>query len=220
MPTSGWWAPWNGRDDQAYLPRYEQSRPAVTKSADIFQAGYREDLVRGTVNNAGFGYIESAQRWDTQLSVEGKVDYYDEDLYRDMLKDFITMVDDCDIDCQQKGSGLSVVSALLAIPYAMFGLTGIMMLLGNVTAGCRVGAIFCTICSGCVLFIMLLVSATMLFSNYSAVCMKSMTKTAGDGLFWHMADDFRMVVTLWATSWIWLMCFCCCGCANTVQATK
>ena len=113
-----------------------------------------------------------------------------------------------------------MVAALMAIPYAMFGLTGIMMILGNVTPNCRVGAIFCTLCSGCVLFICLLISATMLFSNYSVVCSRSMTKTAGDGIFWYMADDYRMVVTLWATSWIVLMCFCCCGLANTINAQK
>ena len=127
------------------------------------------------------------------------------------------MVDDCDIECQQKGSQLSVVATLLSIPYGLFGLSGIMMIIGNVTPNCRVGALFCSLCSGCLLFIFLLVSATMLFSQYSMVCSRSMVKTAGDGIFWYMADDWRMVWALWSISWPVLMCLCCCGCANAVK---
>jgi hypothetical protein len=76
----------------------------------------------------------------------------------------IDMVDDCDIECQQKGSQLSIVATLLAIPYGLFALSGIMMIIGNVTPNCRVGALFCSLCSGCILFVFLIVTATMLFS--------------------------------------------------------
>ena len=39
--------------------------------------------------------------------------YYNEDLYRNYLSDFIDMVDDCDIDCQQKGSQLTAIAVLM-----------------------------------------------------------------------------------------------------------
>ena len=37
---------------------------------------------------------------DVQVQASGKVDFWDEDLYRDAIRDMITMVDDCDIECQ------------------------------------------------------------------------------------------------------------------------
>lgn len=218
-PVNGWWAPWNGRSDDAYLPSYEQSRPAPTNT-DVFFDGRETVLTKGQLFDSGYGFPLGNKRWDVQVSVQGKVDFWDEDLFKEALRDKITMVDDCDIECQQKGSGLSVVATIMAIPYAMFALTGIMMALGNVTPNCRVGAIFCTFCSGLVLWIMLIVSATMIFSDYSTVCRKSMVKTAGDGIYWYMADDFQMVILLWATSWITLNLFCCCGCMNAVNVQK
>ena len=39
--------------------------------------------------------------WDTRITGigEGHIDWADENLYRDLLKDFIEMREDCDIDC-------------------------------------------------------------------------------------------------------------------------
>ena len=37
---------------------------------------------------------------DVQVSVNGNVDFWDEDMYRDSIRDVIAMVDDCDIECQ------------------------------------------------------------------------------------------------------------------------
>jgi len=32
------------------------------------------------------------------------MDWRDEDLYRDLLKDYIDLIEDCDVDCQKTGS--------------------------------------------------------------------------------------------------------------------
>ena len=41
-----------------------------------------------------------ADVYGTDISVAGKMNWRDEDLYRDLLKDWIDLIEDCDIDCQ------------------------------------------------------------------------------------------------------------------------
>jgi len=43
---------------------------------------------------------EKRQSWSTSIKVSGSMNWADEDLYRDLLKDYIDLMEDCDIDCQ------------------------------------------------------------------------------------------------------------------------
>ena len=42
------------------------------------------------------------------------MNWADEDLYRDFLKDWIDLFEDCDIDCQARGSQLTTIAGLMA----------------------------------------------------------------------------------------------------------
>ena len=138
--------------------------------------------------------------------------YYNENLYRDFLSDYIDMVDDCDIDCQQRGSLLTMIAVLMETLFGLIGLNALFMFIGTWRYTWRVCSIYCTLFM-CIFQLAILASvASMLFTKYNAVCMRSMHTSAGKGEFpWYMSDDFYWTYTLWIISWFLMFGFCCCG---------
>ena len=63
------------------------------------------------------------------LNVDG-INYYNKDIYRDYLDDWITMVDDCDIDCQAKGSQMTLFATLMGTLFGLIGLNALFMFIG------------------------------------------------------------------------------------------
>ena len=51
--------------------------------------------------------------WSTDIKLAdpaATIGSADEDLYRDLLELYIEIVDDCDVDCQAKGSQLTLIA--------------------------------------------------------------------------------------------------------------
>ena len=131
----------------------------------------------------------------------------DKNLYTGILKTHIELMEDCDQDCQKFGSGMSVVAAINQISLAFILLNFLCMFIGTWRWRARVFSTYCTYISCVTQFIILIVSGTMLFTPYAMMCSTSLTKTAGEKVSWHSADDFYMLVWLWATQWIWMFVF-------------
>lgn len=85
--------------------------------------------------------------WDTRITGigEGHIDWADENLYRDLLKDFIEMREDCDIDCQARGSQLTLIATLLGASYGLVCLNSLIMFIGVWRYRARVCSIYCTL---------------------------------------------------------------------------
>ena len=71
----------------------------------------------------------------------------DRDVYKDYLSDFINMVEDCDIDCQAKGSQLTPIAFLMVISHGVVLLNALFMLLGSVMTFFRVVTIYFAVCA-------------------------------------------------------------------------
>lgn len=141
----------------------------------------------------------------------GKLDVYNEDLFINSLTYYIELVDECDIDCQQKGSQVTLAATLSAIPYGFAGLNALFMIIGAWSRNCRLCSIWCTLCVFIFQFAILIVTGTMIFSKYSLGCFGSLTPTAGEGVQWTMSDDMYSMAYLYLAGWFALFVFLCCG---------
>ena len=157
------------------------------------------------------------QSWDTALTVSGSMNWADEDLYRDFLSDYIDLFEDCDVDCQARGSQLTAIAGLLASVYGLVCLNAIFMFIGTWRPGARICSVYCTFAVCLFQFIVLIVAGAMLFTKYNAICSRSVTETMGEGNLWTMADDFYTTISLWAISFITMFCFLCCGLCSTIR---
>ena len=146
-------------------------------------------------------------------------DHKYKEVFVDSLKAYINIVDDCDTDCQKLGGGLSVVAGINQISLGFVMLNFLCMFIGTWRWRARVFSTYCTFVSCFVQFIILIVSATMLFTDYASMCARSMTSTAGD-LQWTMADDWQNIVTAWATQWVWMFIWLCVGMCQQYRPSK
>ena len=110
-----------------------------TEAGIPYALTYNED--REVITNFK-GPVYRKDAWDTALEITGQMNQADLEIYKNYLTRFIDMVDDCDIDCQSKGSQLTFVAFLLAISYAIVFLNSLAMLLGSVRAFWRTLTIY------------------------------------------------------------------------------
>ena len=174
--------------------------------------GYDVGGAATTLNNYPKGSDGSTVNWGTSLTFTGKnIISKDKQLYVDVLKNYITIMEDCDMDCQKFGGGLSVVAAINQISLAFILLNFLCMFIGTWRYRARVFSTYCTYVSCFVQFLILIVSGTMLFTPYAMTCSTSLKKTLGADISWHIADDWYALTVLWATQWIWMFVFVCAG---------
>lgn len=153
--------------------------------------------------------------YDTRLSASGRVNIYEEDLYVDYLEDYITMVEDCDVECQATGSNMTAIASLMGFVYGIVGLNSLFMFIGTWRANWRVCSVFCTIATCFCTFIVLIIVATMLFTSYNAVCARSLYPAWGESVPYTMADDFYWTFFIYILTWIFMFVFACIGmCQN------
>ena len=128
----------------------------------------------------------------------------------DYLKAVIELGEDCDIDCQRRGSQLTLIGLLMGIAYFIIALNSVFMFIGAFRFGFRVFSIYFTMFACAVQLLMIITSSIFLFTKYNALCSKSLTNTF-EGYRWTMADDFQTVIGLWASSFVTMFCVCGCG---------
>ena len=148
--------------------------------------------------------------WDVELSVSGSNNWNQKDLTTDLMKAVRDLEEDCDMDCQKFGSGLSVIAQLMGGAYGIIGLNALFMFIGAWRYRWRVCSVYCTLVACLCQLILSIVSATMLFTKYNNVCGRSLTNTF-EGFRWTMNDDIMMTFNLWVASLILMLPFVCCG---------
>lgn len=150
----------------------------------------------------------------------------DFDLMKRNLKHLDTMKD-CDLDCQAKGSQLSLVAALNIASLTLIFLNGLLGIWGGWSAFSRVAQTYFTIFTCLFQLAILLTCSTMLFTPYALQCYTSLFPTAGGFAedktgftLWTMHDDYVMIIVLWASQFIWMFIFFFIGMCGAYRSEK
>lgn len=123
---------------------------------------------------------------------------------------------DCDLDCQAKGSQLTLVAVLNVASLSLIVLNGLLGIWGGWSSVGRVAQTYFTFFAFLFQMAILIACGTMLFTPYAMSCYTSLFPTAGrpdvggttsGSSLWTMHDDYIMVIGLWASQWIWLFIF-------------
>ena len=162
----------------------------------------------------------AADVWGTYITVAGNMEWRDEDLYRDLLKDYIDLIEDCDVDCQKAGSQLTLIAGLMSTSYGIVALNAIFMFVGVWRYRWRFCSVICTAATCLIQLVLSIVVGALMFTKYNAVCMRSMVKTYGENMIWTMADDWYVTISLWIVSFFAMMFFCCCGLCQAYAPPK
>ena len=129
------------------------------------------------------------------------------------------MYEDCDVDCQAKGSQLTVMAVLGSVMYSVVGLNAIAMFIGTWRYRWRICSVYCTFVACMLQFALLIAIGAMMFTKYNALCARSLVETA-DYYLYTMNDDFYWSFTSWIVSWIWMFVFVCCGMCSAYRPEK
>jgi hypothetical protein len=134
------------------------------------------------------------------------------------LEAIVDLYDDCDLDCQAKGSQMSIVAALNGTALGFIGLNAVFMFIGTWRYRWRVCSVYCTLFSCLFQFATLVTSAVFLFSPYTVtLCSVSLEGTWGS-MPWTMADDFMLNVYLWVSQLFLMFGFLACGLCSAYKA--
>lgn len=144
------------------------------------------------------------------LTVTGKIGWAAKTLTTDYMDAIIDLQADCDISCQKKGSQLTVIAIIMGVAYTVIAANAIIMFIGVWFYRYRFCSFYCTFFSFFLQLIVLIVTASLLFTKYNAVCSLSTTNTY-ENFRWTMRDDFTMTLSLFSISWILLFVFVCFG---------
>lgn len=190
--------------------RSEVNPGLTTTDALVGGANPLQALASPPVDAAG------VENWQTNIKPAQLVDFsekinWKDDIFNDLMKDVTEIIDDCDIDCQAKGSQLSVVHLLNSLALFFIQIQAILMFIGTWRSTARICQVYCNFFTCLFQFAVIITSMALLFSKYSAFCGKSVIRTAGDSLLWTMKDDYDMAVGLVLTQIIWMFAFFFCG---------
>jgi len=138
----------------------------------------------------------------------------------------LEIADTCDIDCMARGSMMTVVAVLNTISLSIIALNAFIMVMGAFTARDRVCSVFFTMFACVFQFIVLMVSAGILFSPFARLCGYSTEPVGGypvmslvAGKDWMMMDDYWTMVGLWAAQIFLMFAFCVIGAIPAFKAT-
>jgi len=139
-----------------------------------------------------------------------------------MKQSLDTLLDlaDCDIDCQAKGSRLTLVATLNEASLALLVINGLLGIWGGWSAIGRISQTYCTLLAFFFQLAILIACGTMLFTPYATTCYRSLMPTVSPTALWTMHDDYVMVVTLWGTQFIWVFIFAVIGLCGAVRSEK
>jgi hypothetical protein len=162
---------------------------------------WRTDIRATQTDGLGLPQGKTAPSWTLN---------WNKDIYIDLVKDVQELIDDCDLDCQAKGSQLTAIAGLNSLALFFIMIQALFMFIGTWKSWARIFQVYCNFFTCIFQFAILCVSAAMLFTKYATFCGQSVVRTAGD-IQWTMRDDYQVIVMLWATQFIWMFAFFFCG---------
>jgi len=170
----------------------------------------------GQVNLPTSSQYEKVTTWKASyqsIAVTNNYQWNDEEMYRDFRKDWLDTFEDCDVDCQAKGSQLTLIAGLLGLVYFLISLNALCMFIGTWRYRWRVCSVYSTGILCLFQFSVIVATGCLLFTKYNGICSKSMRTTSvwDDKFIWTMSDDFYMTFSLWIASIFTMFGFVCCS---------
>ena len=170
----------------------------------------------GEVNLPNSGKYDKVNTWKASyqnLAITDNFNWANEDMYRDFRRSVLETIEDCDVDCQAKGSQLTLIAGLLGLVYFLVGLNALFMFIGTWRYRWRVCSVYFTGVLCLFQFCVLVSTGALLFTKYNGICSKSMRATSvwDEAFIWTMADDFYMTFSLWVASFFTMIGFVCCS---------
>ena len=146
-------------------------------------------------------------------TIKNRFKVSDKELYKGYLEDLIELYEDCDIDCQAKGSQITLIASLMGTVYGIIGLNALFMFIGTWRYRWRVCSVYSTGILCLLQFSVIVATGCLLFTKYNGICSKSMRTTSvwDDKFIWTMSDDFYMTFSLWVASIFTMFGFVCCS---------
>ena len=105
--------------------------------------------------------------WSGDISATGSYKIADEDLYKNWLKAYVDMVEDCDPECQAKGSQMTLVGLLNSIALGFICINAFCMFAGTWRHRARIFSVYCTFFSCLFQFAVLVTSGVFLFTPFA-----------------------------------------------------
>lgn len=186
---NGWW---NVKDEQSYVETW--AAPGVPT-----------------------GNYEASK--STDLRIDGTWGWSDKSIYVNQLEAWVEMREDCDKDCQARGSQLSIVGVLMGTVYSLVALNALFMFIGAWRYRWRACSLYCTMFTCLFHLFVTIACGALLMTKYNAVCSLSMYWT-NETMRWTMRDDFAVTTTLWGGSFVTCFIFLCCGMCSAYKEHK
>ena len=159
--------------------------------------------------------IDGTTDWSTDIKIEGAIGHMNGDAFKGQLKGWVDTIENCDIDCQARGSGMSLVSILNGTSLGIICFNALIMFIGAWKCWARIWSTYCTMFACVFQFAILIVSATYLFSQYTISMCSVSTEGTAEGFLWTMKDDVEMNITLWVGQMIFMFVFVAFGFCQT-----
>lgn len=132
------------------------------------------------------------------------------DEYKNLLQAQVDLMQDCDLDCQSRGTQLTVVAGLMTSVFAVIGLNSIFMFIGTWYFWARICSIYFTMVACMFQAAALIAAGAMLFTKYNMVCGRSLFYTF-EPFLWHYGDDLFMTASIWVIAWFAMFIWAACG---------
>lgn len=116
-------------------------------------------------------------------------------------------MEECDLECQQKGSQFTTISIIQIASLSLIVLNGLLGIWGGWSPAARIVQTYCSFVAFLFQLGVFITCAAMLFTPYALVCSKSLAPTSGKNTLWTMHDDYDMVVGLWSSQIFWMFAF-------------
>lgn len=158
---------------------------------------------------------EEKATFGSDPSFSGSISYPDYDLYKNLVDDWVTMIEDCDRDCQKGGSGITVIAILMSTMYSLIMCNACCMCCGLFDWRNRAFSLYCTYFNCLFQLIITIVACVIMFRPFNAICGRSVYEVGP--MEWTMADDFYVTGSGLISSFILMICFCCCGSNNGMK---
>jgi len=170
----------------------------------------------GEVNKPNSNNYEKVSTWKASyqtLAITNDYNWNAVDMYRDFRRSVLETIEDCDVDCQAKGSQLTMIAGLLGIVYFLVGLNALAMFIGTWRYRWRVCSVYFTGILCLFQFAVIVATGALMFTKYNGICSRSMRKTSvwDSAYIWTMSDDFYMTFSLWIASIFTMFGFVCCS---------
>jgi hypothetical protein len=189
-------------------------RPKDVNDNNTFRGTSSDWFTNNEQDNSRLVYnadqVVIAQRYgnDFKLDVAGVRWHGDE--FKDLMQAKVDLLEDCDLECQAKGTQLTVIAGIMAAAYGLIALNAVFMFVGAWFSWARICSVYFTLFACVFQFGVMVATGAMLFTKYNNLCARSLFRSF-EPFLWFLADDIFTTFSIWVTTWVGMFIWLCCG---------